>query len=87
MIHYQRPAVDPLFRSVARYVGANAIGVILTGMGAAGAKGMLEMKKAGADMIGVAIDLATPELFDKYRGKGVGGPHKWDKYCSNIQFP
>lgn len=39
-----------------------------------------EMKKAGADMIGVAIDLATPELFDKYRGKGVGGPHKWDKY-------
>lgn len=57
MIHYQRPAVDPLFRSVARYVGANAIGVILTGMGADGAKGMLEMKTAGA--VTFAQDEAT----------------------------
>ncbi|MCD4670748.1 MAG: radical SAM protein, partial [Actinomycetia bacterium] len=39
-----------------------------------------EFKKAGADMIGVAIDAATPEIFDKYRGNGVGGPHKWSKY-------
>jgi len=41
---------------------------------------LAEMKERGADKIGVAIDLATPELFDKYRGKGVSGPHKWEKY-------
>ena len=38
------------------------------------------LKEKGADMIGVAIDLATPELFDLYRGRGVSGPHSWDKY-------
>ena len=47
-VHYQRPAVDVLFRSVARLVGANAVGIILTGMGKDGAQGLLEMKKAGA---------------------------------------
>ena len=39
-----------------------------------------DFKDAGADKIGVAMDLATPELFDKYRGKGVGGPHDWETY-------
>ena len=48
MVHHQRPAVDVLFTSVARYAGANALGIILTGMGADGAMGMLAMKKAGA---------------------------------------
>jgi two-component system chemotaxis response regulator CheB len=51
MVHHQRPAVDILFKSTARYAGANAIGVILTGMGADGAEGLLEMKSAGADTI------------------------------------
>jgi len=41
---------------------------------------LIAMKKAGADKIGVAIDLASPELFDKYRGSGVSGPHRWEKY-------
>jgi biotin synthase-related radical SAM superfamily protein len=41
---------------------------------------LVEMKRAGADKIGVAIDLVTSELFDRYRGKGVAGPHKWGKY-------
>ncbi len=43
-----RPSVDVLFRSTARYAGKNAIGVIMTGMGDDGARGMLEMKEAGA---------------------------------------
>lgn len=51
MVHHQRPAVDVLFKSTAKYAGANAIGVILTGMGADGAEGLLEMKQAGASTI------------------------------------
>ena len=47
-VHYQRPSVDVLFQSVAAQAGKNAVGAILTGMGADGAKGMLEMKKNGA---------------------------------------
>jgi two-component system chemotaxis response regulator CheB len=43
-----RPSVDVLFRSAARYAGRNAVGVIMTGMGDDGARGMLEMKQAGA---------------------------------------
>lgn len=43
-----RPSVDVLFRSAAQAAGANAIGVILTGMGDDGAQGMLEMRNAGA---------------------------------------
>ncbi len=44
-----------------------------------------ELKAAGADKIGVAIDLATPELFDKYRGKGVKGPHLWNRYWQCLE--
>ena len=43
-----RPSVEVLFRSVAQFAGKNAIGVMLTGMGADGAQGMLEMKRLGA---------------------------------------
>ncbi len=48
---YQRPSVDVMFASVAEAYGANAIGVILTGMGADGAQGLLRMKRAGAATI------------------------------------
>ncbi len=47
-VHYQRPAVDVLFRSVAKNAGKNAVGVVLTGMGADGARGLSEMKSCGA---------------------------------------
>ncbi|MGO9569967.1 MAG: radical SAM protein [Desulfomonilaceae bacterium] len=43
------------------------------------------MKDAGAERIGVAIDAATQEIFDCLRGKGVGGPHRWEKYWSTYE--
>jgi len=44
------------------------------------------MKKGGADRIGIAIDAATPELFDGLRGKGVGGPHRWEHYWDVVRM-
>ncbi len=50
-VHYQRPSVDVLFQSVAKNAGRNAVGVLLTGMGADGAKGLLSMRENGANTI------------------------------------
>jgi len=55
------PSVDVLFSSCARAMGKNAFGVILTGMGADGAKGMLEMRQAGA--FNIAQDESTSVVF------------------------
>ncbi|MCK4729157.1 MAG: chemotaxis response regulator protein-glutamate methylesterase [Desulfobacterales bacterium] len=52
MVCHQRPAVDVLFKSTAQYAGAHAVGVILTGMGSDGARGMVKMREAGARTIG-----------------------------------
>jgi two-component system chemotaxis response regulator CheB len=51
LVSRHRPSVDVLFRSAAQYAGANATGILLTGMGDDGAKGLLEMKNAGAATI------------------------------------
>lgn len=56
-----RPAVDVLFHSVSKYVGRNAVGVIMTGMGSDGAKGLLAMKNEGARTI--AQDEASSVVF------------------------
>jgi len=61
LVHYQRPAADVLFKSVARFAGSNALGIILTGMGKDGAAGMLEMKKAGA--VNIAQDEKSCVVF------------------------
>ena len=60
-VHFQRPAVDVLFDSVAAHVGRNAVGVILTGMGADGARGLLAMREAGARTL--SQDEATSIVF------------------------
>ena len=60
-VNRHRPSVDVLFRSCARQLGANAVGVILTGMGADGARGLLEMRQAGARTI--AQDEASCVIF------------------------
>jgi two-component system chemotaxis response regulator CheB len=57
LVNRHRPSVDVLFRSVAKCAGANALGVIMTGMGDDGATGLLEMRNAGART--VAQDEAT----------------------------
>jgi len=75
LVSRHKPSVNVLFRSVAQNVGANAIGVMLTGMGDDGADGMLEMKEAGATnlvqdektsvvwgMPGSAVKLGAAEL-------------------------
>lgn len=51
LVNRHRPSVDVMFRSVAQTAGKNAVGVILTGMGGDGAKGLLRMKEAGAPTI------------------------------------
>jgi two-component system chemotaxis response regulator CheB len=61
MVCRHRPSVDVLFRSGARYAGRNAVGVLLTGMGNDGARGLLELKEAGAATI--AQDEATSLVF------------------------
>ncbi|HVL02500.1 MAG TPA: chemotaxis response regulator protein-glutamate methylesterase [Dongiaceae bacterium] len=52
LVSRHRPSVDVLFRSGARYAGANAVGIIMTGMGDDGAAGLLEMHDAGAVTFG-----------------------------------
>src|SRR5262249_46802876 len=56
-VNRHKPSVDVLFRSVAQNAGRNAIGMLLTGMGKDGARGLLEMREAGSRTI--AQDEAT----------------------------
>jgi len=46
---------------------------------------LANFKEEGADRIGIAVDAATPELFDQIRGKAARGPHRWDTYWEEIR--
>lgn len=61
LVSRHRPSVDVLFRSAAQYAGANAVGILMTGMGDDGARGLLEMQRAGARTI--AQDEASCVVF------------------------
>jgi two-component system chemotaxis response regulator CheB len=61
LVNRHRPSVDVLFRSVANVAGANALGIILTGMGKDGVQGLMEMKQAGSYTI--AQDEASCVVF------------------------
>ncbi|WP_333574154.1 protein-glutamate methylesterase/protein-glutamine glutaminase [Sphingomonas sp.] len=61
LVSRHRPSVDVLFRSAARAAGSNAVGIIMTGMGDDGARGLLEMRQAGARTF--AQDEATSVVF------------------------
>jgi biotin synthase len=45
-----------------------------------------QVKEAGADMVGIAVDAATPKLFEIHRGSGVSGPHKWEHYWQVVKW-
>jgi len=46
--------------------------------------GLERIREAGVDRLGIAIDAATPELFDQLRGKSAGGPHRWERYWEGL---
>ncbi len=86
LVNRHRPSVEVLFKSVARYAGANAVGVILTGMGNDGAQGMLEMKQAGAYT--VAQDESTCVVFgmpkEAIKAGGVDKIEKLDNIPAEV---
>lgn len=75
LVSRHRPSVDVLFRSAARYAGKNAVGVIMTGMGDDGARGMKEMFDAGS--VNIAQDEASCVVYGMpHEAVKHGGVHK-----------
>ncbi|MDH5559498.1 MAG: chemotaxis response regulator protein-glutamate methylesterase [Deltaproteobacteria bacterium] len=86
LVNRHRPSVDVIFHSAAECAGKNAIGVILTGMGADGAKGMLEMRNSGA--LTIAQDEASCVVYgmpkEAVENGGAGKVVSLDKIPSTL---
>lgn len=72
LVNRHRPSVDVLFRSVAKFAGKNALGIIMTGMGDDGARGLKEMRDAGAYTVGENEDTCVVYGMPK-EAKRMGG--------------
>ncbi len=57
---------------------------LLTPTALRGKEDLAMIREAGADRVGIAIDAATEELFEKHRGRGVKGPHTWSRYWETV---
>lgn len=58
---------------------------VLVNPSSIGDGGMEDLAAAGVEMVSVAVDAATKELFDEHRGKGTGGPHRWERYWRSLE--
>jgi len=81
-VNGHRPSVDVLFDSVAKVAGKNSIGIILTGMGGDGAKGLLNIKQAGGETIGQ--DEATSVVYGMPREARKLGAVKYELPLNDI---
>lgn len=61
------------------------ISVLVTPSVMKGREDFQRLQDAGVDRVGIAIDAATEALFDRYRGRGVGGPHRWSQYWQSVE--
>ncbi|MGB9792382.1 MAG: radical SAM protein, partial [Thermacetogeniaceae bacterium] len=57
---------------------------LLTPTAMRGKGDLMRTREAGADRVGIAIDAATEGLFERHRGSGVNGPHRWDRYWEAV---
>ncbi len=73
--------VSRLHRETDLPISALIAPTLLTELGAM----LAETRAAGADMAGIAIDAATPALFDRHRRTDVGGPHRWEHYWRTVE--
>lgn len=84
MVTHRRAPDDTLSIVRRLRVKTNAVSALITPT-IIDKKWLLEAKEAGIDRLGIAIDAATLQIFNKFRGPGVSGPHKWEKYWKTVE--